>query len=53
MISCKLDITSNTFCDTTILTYEIEVPPAGKKMSFNSFDDEYFTITYFIDTTPN
>ena len=38
---------------TTIPTYEIELPPSGKKVSFNLLDDEYFTIPYITDTIPN
>ena len=33
--------------------YEIELTPAGKKIGFNLFYDEYFTIPYVIDTIPN
>ena len=29
------------------------VPPAGTKIYFNLLDDEYFTISYVIDTIPN
>ena len=32
---------------------KIELPPDGKKMGFNSLDDEDFTIPYVIDTIPN
>ena len=53
MIPCELYTTSTTFCDTTILTYEIELPPAGKKFGFNLLDDEYFTVPYVTDTTLN
>ena len=53
MIPCELYLTSTTFCDTTILAYEIELPPSGKKVGFNLLDDEYFTIPYFTDTIPN
>ena len=31
LIPCELDLTSTPFCDTTILTYEIELPPDGNK----------------------
>ena len=34
LISCELDLTSTLFCDTKILTYEIELPPSGKKVGF-------------------
>ena len=53
MIPWELDINSTLFCDTKILTYEIELPPYGKKIGFNSLDDEYFTIPYITDTIPN
>ena len=52
-ISSELDIKSTIFCDTIILTYEIELTPAGMKIGFNLLDDEYFTITYVIDTIQN
>ena len=41
------------FFDTTILTYEIELPPAGRKIGFNLLDDEDFIIPYVIYTIPN
>ena len=53
LIPNELDITSTKFCDTKINTYEIELPPSGKKVGFNSLDDEDFTIPYITDTIPN
>ena len=53
MIPCKLDLTTTTFCDTTIITYEIYLPPSGKKIGFNLLEDEDFTIPYITDKTPN
>ena len=53
LIPCEIDIISTTFCDTTILTYEIELPPSGKKFGFNLLDGEDFTIPYITDTIPN
>ena len=50
---CGLYLTYNPFCDTTILTYEIELPSSGKKIGFNLLNDEYFTILYVVDTTPH
>ena len=44
LIPCKLDITSTPFRDETIITYDIELPPSGKKIGFNLLDDEDFTI---------
>ena len=52
LIPCELSITSTPFCDTTILTYEIELPPSGNKFGLNLLD-EYFTIHYGIDTVLN
>ena len=49
----ELDITPTPFSDTTIITYEIELTHAGKKIGFNLLNDEYFTITYVTDTIPN
>ena len=53
MIPRELDIKSNAFSYTTILKYESELPPYGKKFGFNLMDDEYFTIPYITDTIPN
>ena len=53
LIQCEIDITSTPFCDTTIITYEIELPPYGNKIGINLSDDEDFTIPYVIDTIPN
>ena len=36
-----------------MITYEIELPPSGKKFGFNLLDDEDFTIPFITDTTPN
>ena len=44
LIPCKLGIICNPFSDETIITYDIELPPSGNKISFNLMDDEYFTI---------
>ena len=52
-IPYELDLTYPPFCDTTILTYGIELPPYGKKIGFNLFGYEYFKIPYVIDTIPN
>ena len=52
-ISCELDLTSTSFRDKIILTYEIELPPSGKKVGFNLLDDEDFIITYITDKIPN
>ena len=48
-----MDLTSTSLFDTTIITYEIELPLAGKKIGFNLPDEEYFTIPYVPDTVPN
>ena len=53
MIPCELDLTSTTFCDTTTLTYEIELSLDGEKIGFYLLDDEDFTIHHVIDTIPN
>ena len=39
LIPCKLDLTSTPFSDETIITYDIELPPSGKKIGFNLLDD--------------
>ena len=53
LITRELDITSTTFCDTKILTNEIDSPPVGNKIGFNLLDHEYFTIPYVIYTITN
>ena len=53
MIPCELDLTSTPFFNKQVLTYEIELPPAEKKISFNLLYDEDFTIPYITDTIPN
>ena len=35
------------------ITYEIELPPSGRKFGFDLLDDEYFTIPSITDTIPN
>ena len=53
MIPFELYLASTPFCDATILTYEIKLPPSGKKVSFDLLYDEDFTIPCITDTTPN
>ena len=53
LIPCELDFISTPFRDKKILSYEIELPPSGRKVGFNLLDDEYFTIPYITDTIPN
>ena len=53
MILCELDLTSTPFTDTTIITYETELPTSGKKVGFNLLDDEDFKIPYITDTSQN
>ena len=52
-IPCEIDLTSTPFHDTTILTYEIELPASGKKVGFNLLDDEDFTIPFITDKILN
>ena len=33
-IPCELDVKYTPFCDTKILTYEVELLPSGKKIGF-------------------
>ena len=35
------------------ITYEIVLPPSGKKIGFNLLDYRYFKIPYITDTIPN
>ena len=53
MIPCELGLTTTPFCDTPILTYEIELPTALNNVDFNLMDDEDFIIPYITDTIPN
>ena len=53
LIACELDIISTEYYDTNILTYEIDLPPSGKKIGFNLMDDEDFTIPRILDKSPN
>ena len=53
LISFILDLKSTPFRDTTIITYEIELPSSGKKVGFHLPDDEDFKIPYITDTIPN
>ena len=53
LISCELDLTSTPFHDKTMITYEIELPPSGRKVGFNVLDDEDFKSPSITDTTPN
>ena len=53
LIPCKLGITSTPFRDEIIITNDIDLPSYGKKIVFNSLDDEDFTIPYITDTIPN
>ena len=46
LIPFELDLTSTPFRDETIITYDIELPPSGKKIGFNLLYDEDFTIPY-------
>ena len=49
----KLIFTSTPFSDETIITYDIDLPPSGKKIGFNLLDYEDFTMPYITDTIPN
>ena len=53
MVPYDLDLASTTFCDETIITYEIELPTTVKKIGYNLLDDDEFTISYIFDTIPN
>ena len=53
MLQCEIDLIFNPFCDTTNITYEIELPPSGKKIGLNLLDEKKSTIPYVIDTIPN
>ena len=36
-----------------MITYDIELPPSGKKIGFNLLDDEDFKTPYITDIIPN
>ena len=44
LIPYELDLTSTTFSDETMITYDIELPHSDNKIGFNLLDDEDFTI---------
>ena len=50
MIPCETDLTSTPFWDTTVLTYEIVLPPDERKAGFNLLVDEDFIIPFVINT---
>ena len=52
-ISCEIYLIYPPFCDTIMITYEIELPPDGNKIGINLLYDKYFTIPYVTGTTPN
>ena len=52
LITCKLDITYIPFSNETIITYDIELPPSGKKIGFNLLGDEDFTSPYITHSMP-
>ena len=53
MVPCYLYLTPTIFIDATIITYELELPPAGRENGFNLLDEDDFTIPYIIDTIAN
>ena len=52
-IPFELDLSSTPFGYEKIITYEIELPTAGKKIGSNLMDDDEFTIPYIIGTITN
>ena len=52
LISYELDLISTQFFYITMITNEIELPPA-REIDFNLLDYEYFTIPEDIATIPN
>ena len=53
LIPCEIYIISTQFHDSTIITYEIELPPDEKIIGFNLLDPCDFTIPYILDIIPN
>ena len=53
LIPFELDLISTPFFYTTIITYEIELPPYVNKIGFNILDDEDYKIPYIPDTITN
>ena len=53
MIPYEIYLKYTIFINTTIITYEIELPTSGNKIGFDLQDDEYFTIPYVTGTIPN
>ena len=53
MFPCEIDLSSTTFVNVTIIKYELELPPMGKKICLKLTDDCGFTILYILDTITN
>ena len=48
LVPCELGLTSTPFCDANIITYGLELPPAGNKIGFNLLDGGDFTTLYIL-----
>ena len=53
LIPCEIDIKYTPFIDTTIIIYDIDLPPSRNKVVFNLLNHEDFIIPYITDTIPN
>ena len=49
-LTCDLDLTSTSFSDINIITYEIELSPARKKITLNLLDYKDFNTPHIPDT---
>ena len=53
LIPYKIDIYYTPFGYIIMISYEIELPPEGKKICLNFMDDNEFTTPYIIETINN
>ena len=52
-IVCEVHLAFTPFCYTTILKYEIQLTPYGKKSGLDLLDDAYLTAPYIMDSISN
>ena len=53
LLPCDIYLRYIEFCDTTFITYELELPPNSKKIGFNLLDDDGFIIPYILNKFKN
>ena len=53
LITYELKLSDTPFTKSTIVNYELEIPPQGKKFGINLMDDDDFNIPYIVELVPN